>query len=97
MTSDDVVGTVEVVDEDGTFEVPERYRDADGLVIRDPSKTVQFTKGFPTGKTEWYYDPRVDRNPSLKPDRVSFKVYGEDAEVWRVEGVDRIDTSDGDK
>jgi len=102
MTGDGVVGTVEVVDEDGTFTVPERYHDAAGLVIRDPSKTVQFTKGLPTrrdGTTrdEWYFGPTVDLNPNLAPDRVSIKVYGEAADVWRVEGVDRIDTSDGDK
>jgi len=89
MTEEDVAGTVEVVDEDGTFELPDRYVDSDAIVVRDPSKTVNMPSGAP--KTEWYYDPTVDRNPELAPDKVSLKIHGEDAEVYRVEGVDRID------
>lgn len=92
MTEDDVAGTVEVVDEDGTFELPDRYFEADGIVVRDPSKTVDMPSGAP--KREWYYDPTVDKNPSLAPDKVSLKKYGEDAEVYRVEGVERIDGTD---
>jgi hypothetical protein len=89
MTEGDVAGTVEVTDEDGTFELPERYFEADAVVIRDPSKTVNMPSGAP--KREWYYDPTVDRNPELAPDKVSLKVHGEDAEVFRVEGIDQID------
>jgi len=100
MTGDeDVVGTVEVKGAGGKFDLPERYAEADAIVVRDPSKTVNMPSGSPAGF--WYYDPTPGKNPDLAPDRVTLKVHGEDAEVYRVEGVDKIETatrsSDGDK
>jgi len=94
MSNDDVVGTVEVEDADGKFTLPEKFVD-EQIVIRDPGTTVQIKINPPINW--WYYNPEPDQNPNLAPDRVSLKVHGEPAEVYRVEGVERIDTSDGDK
>lgn len=95
MTEDDVAGTVEVKDEDGTFDLPDRYVEADAIVFRDPSKTVQMPSGAPTG--EFYFDPTPDLNEDLAPDRITLKEYGEDPETFRVEGADRVDVTGADE
>lgn len=91
MTEDEVAGTVEVKDEDGTFALPTKYAEAGAIVFRDPSKTVNMTQGAPTG--EMWFDPRPDQNPHLAPDRITLKVHGEDAETFRVEGAGKVDPS----
>lgn len=89
----DVAGTIEA-DPDGRFDLPDRYAEADAIVIRDPSKTVDMPRGEPIDW--WYFDPRPDKNPDLAPDKVSLKVYGEDAEVYRIENADAIDPGEGE-
>jgi len=86
---DDVTGTVVIQEEDGFFKLPRRYANADAIVYRDPSNTVDMPSGSPI--EHFYFDPRVDRNPNLAPDRISLKVYGEEPEVFRVENPERVD------
>lgn len=92
MNEDDVAGTITVDGESGRFDFPERYADADSLVYRDPSKTVDMPSG--SGITQFYFDPTKNANPSLAPDCITLKVYGEEAERFRIENpgdVERID------
>lgn len=81
---DDVEGTVDV-GEDGWFELPDKYQDADKVVVRTPALTVDVKVG---GKVDgfWFEDDGGSSNPELSPDRVVLKEYGEDPEVYRVEG-----------
>ena len=92
MTEEDVAGTVVIQSEDGFFKLPRRYANADAIVYRDPSKTVDMPSGSPI--EHFYFDPREDINPDLSPDRISLKVYGEDPEVYRVENPEAVDVPD---
>lgn len=86
---DDVAGVIEVEDPAGRIPFPEPYASADGIVFRDPSKTVDMPSGAPVD--HFYFDGRPDANPELAPDQITLKVYGEDAETYRVEGTDKIE------
>ena len=88
MTDDDVAGVIEVEDADGRIPLPEPYASADGIVFRDPSKTVDMPSGAPVD--HFYFDPQPGQNPELAPDQITLKEYGEDAETYRIEGADKI-------
>jgi hypothetical protein len=93
--TDDVAGTIDIQDADGRYDLPDKYVD-DKIVIRDPGTTVEVKIKPPVDW--WYYNPEPSQNPELAPDRLSLKLFGEDPDVYRVDGVDQIDrTSDGDK
>lgn len=92
--TDDVAGTVRIRTPGGKFRLPDRYDVADAFVYRDPSKTVDMPSGGPV--SEMWFDPEVDSNPDLAPDRITLKSYGEDAETFRVENPDAVDVDGGE-
>lgn len=87
-TEDDVVGTVELRDSDGMFDLPDRYAHADAFVYRDPSKTVNMPTGFPIDAFFW--DPAPDANPGLAPDLLILAEHGCNPEVFRVTNPDAV-------
>ena len=87
---EDVAGTVRVRTPGGGFDLPDPYAAAESLVYRDPSKTVDMASA--AGIRRMWFDPRPDANPELAPDRITLKAYGEDAETYRVENPDDVDT-----
>lgn len=92
MTEDDVAGTLRLTDDDGHFDLPDRYAEARQMVIRTPAITANMPS---CGMIEeFWFDPRPDRNPELAPDKVSLKIYGEDPEIYRIENPERADVPD---
>ena len=90
MATKPVRGTL-VVDEDG-LHLPGSVRGREGgFVLRTPAMT-QDVRSLSPGQSVWplvgaedfQLDEDEAHNPSLCPDRVSLKVYGEDATLWTV-------------
>lgn len=75
--------------------VPEAYQDENKVVVRTPSNTMDVSGGFTMMVTEGIYplvtpsdfieDDGSLENPSLAPNQISFKTYGEEAEVFEVD------------
>jgi len=80
--------------EDG-IEVPDKYTDLSKVVVRTPNATLEISSGFDMMVTDKVFplvkphefdveDEDKLENPSLAPNYVSFKKYGEDAEKFEV-------------
>lgn len=79
------------------LEIPEKYRDADKLVIRTPSTTIDLSSGVQMMINEGvfrlikpdHFDENEDlENPELKSDSVSIKEYGEEEETFEIEIIE---------
>lgn len=77
------------------IEIPEKFRDAEGMVIRTPYLTVETPNSFQTFLDGNYLrlvtiehfqnnDGTVE-NPQLLPNKITFKEYGEESEEYEVE------------
>lgn len=79
--------------------VPEPFQNADKIVIRTPTQTIDIPEGFLSMSTDGKFpiitpdtyqglkecEEDTMENPELCPDKISFKEYGEEAEVFTVE------------
>lgn len=92
--SQNIVKTMTVTVTDDGVEVPEEFHDAEKIVIRTPNSTMDMSSGFsmvlqdgvyPLVSPQEFTDVDNPENPSLSPDKISFKAYGDDAEVFEVQ------------
>lgn len=80
-------------------QIPEEFHDAEKIVIRTPTQTIDMSSGFPTMVSDGVFplitaesyediddlDKSELENPSLAPNKISFKEYGHEAEEKNVE------------
>lgn len=89
--ADDYAGTLEL--EDGKLYLPDRYAEANQIVVRQRSITQDWrSKPVVIDFTTWSSDDNrcsddEAENPNLRQNEVSLKIYGEKAELFKVEGI----------
>jgi len=85
--SDEYKGIVGV--SDGKLWLPDKYREATQFVVRQRTITQDVPSGRSLEFTIWHDNGDPDRgvqNDHLAADEVELKLYGEDPELYQVEG-----------
>lgn len=80
--------------------VPEKYHTEDQVVVRTPFQVIDISSGFsqmitsdglfPLVNEESYIETEIENseeadNPELFPDSISFKIYGSEAEQYKLD------------